>query len=113
MTKMTYVKALELALAGTMNSEVVEKLEALKASMEKRSSYQAKETKAQREVAAFTESVAEFLAAQEEPVRCGDIAKAMDVAGQKVSAALTKLVKAGRVTKELGEKKVALFSLVG
>lgn len=111
MIKMTYVKALELALAGEMNAEVIEKLEALKGSLEKRGASRTKETKAQREVAEFTEAVAQFLAEQSEPVRCGEIAKVMEVSGQKVSAALTKLVKAGRAVKVVGEKKVTLFAI--
>lgn len=109
--KMTYTKALETVLTTVeMSDEVREKLEALKVQLEKRSaSKSTKPTKAQREAAEFTEAV--YGALTEEPVRCGAVAEAMGVSGQKVSAALTKLVKAGRVVKTEGEKHVALFAV--
>lgn len=111
MEKMTYTKALETVLStAELTEEVREKLEALKASLVKRSaSKSTKPTKAQREVAEFTESV--FAALTEEPVRCGDLAETLGVSGQKVSAALSKLVKAGRVAKVEGEKRAVLFRL--
>jgi len=111
MEKMTYTKALEAVLTGAeMTEEVVEKLQALKASLEKRAgSKSAKPTKAQREAAEFTETV--FAALTEVPVRCGELATALGVSGQKMSAALSKLVKAGRAVKTEGEKKVSMFSL--
>ena len=107
--KMTYAKALETVLGSVeMSAEVREKLEALKAQTEKRST-STKPTKAQRETAEFTESV--FAALTSEPVRCGELATKLGVSGQKVSAALTKLVKAGRVVKSEGEKHAALFAV--
>lgn len=109
--KMTYTKALESVLStAEMTAEVREKLEALKAQLEKRSaSKSTKPTKAQREAAEFTETV--YAALTEEPVRCGDLATVLGVSGQKVSAALSKLVKAGRVVKTEGEKKVSMFAV--
>lgn len=113
MEKMTYTKALETVITagqGIYSEEVIEKLEALKAQMEKRSaSKSTKPTKAQREAAEFTETV--FAALTEEPVRCGQLAETLGVSGQKVSAALSKLVKAGRVVKTEGEKKVSMFAV--
>lgn len=113
MEKMTYVKALETVLTGAeMTEEVVEKLTALKASLEKRSASKAgKETKAQREAREFTETVFAALGEHTEAVRCGDLAAEMGVSGQKVSAALSKLVKAGQVVKSEGEKKVSMFAV--
>ena len=111
MEKMTYVKALESVLSTVeMTEEVREKLEALKAQMEKRASVKStKPTKAQREAAEFTESV--FAALTEEPVRCSTVAETLGETGQRVSAALSKLVKAGRVVKTEGPKHVSLFSV--
>ena len=114
MTKMTYVSALSAILSGAeMTSEIQEKLEALRASLEKRAAapHSTKPSKAQREAAQFAEDVYELLKVSHEAMRCGEIAKALEVSGQKVSAALSKLVKAGRIVKTQGEKKVALFAL--
>lgn len=111
--KMTYAKALETVLAGAeMTDEVREKLEALKGQLEKRAAIKSgKPTKAQREAAEFAEGVFAALTDKDGAVRCGDLAAELGVSGQKVSAALTKLVKAGRVVKTEGEKKVALFAV--
>ena len=113
MDKMTYTKALDVVLTGAeMTDEVREKLEALKVSLIKRNATKAgKPTKAQREAAEFTETVYAALTDKTDAVRCGDLAKDLDVSGQKVSAALTKLVKAGRVAKVDGEKRTVLFRI--
>lgn len=108
--KMTYTKALESVLSTVeMSDEVREKLEALKAKMAKSSTKSSKPTKAQREAAEFTETV--YATLTEEPVRCKDLAEILGVSGQKVSAALSKLVKTGRVVKTEGEKKVSMFAV--
>ena len=111
--KMTYTKALETVLVagkGIYSDEVIEKLEALKASLEKRSATRSgKPTKAQREVAEFTETV--YAALTDEPVRCGELATQLGVSCQKVSAALRKLVEAGRAVKTVGEKLAVLFTV--
>ena len=51
MEKMTYVKALEIAIASVEDAEVKEKLEALKAQVAKKHTKSDKPTKAQREKA--------------------------------------------------------------
>ena len=113
--KMTYVKALETVLTageGIYSDEVMEKLGALKASLEKRASYKGsgKPTKAQREAAAFREMVLETLYTFEGAVQCGEVAKALGESGQKVSAALRILGQEGKVVKTVGAKKVSLFA---
>jgi len=113
--KMTYVKALETVLTageGIYSEEVMEKLGALKASLEKRASYKGsgKPTKAQREAAAFREMVLETLYTFEGAVQCGEVAKALGESGQKVSAALRILGQEGKVVKTVGAKKVSLFA---
>jgi len=114
MTKMTYVSALESVLSAEfeMTAEVREKLEALKVSLEKRAQYKGsgKPTKAQREAMAFREMVLETLYTFEEPVQCGEVAKALGESGQKVSAALRILGQEGKVVKTVGAKKVSLFA---
>ena len=111
--KLTYSKALESVLSSAeMSAEVREKLEALKVQLEKRAATKSgKETKAQREAREFTESVYTVLSSQTEAVRCGDLATQLGVSGQRVSAALSKLVKAGLVMKSEGEKHVSLFAV--
>ena len=113
MEKMTYTKALDVVLTGAeMTDEVREKLAALKVALEKRNATKSgKPTKAQREAAEFVETVFAALTDKADAVRCGDLAKDLDVSGQKVSAALTKLVKAGRVAKVEGEKRAVLFRI--
>lgn len=114
MEKMTYTKALEVVLnGGEMTNEVREKLEALQMSLEKRSSHKSdKPSKASREAAEFAQTVFQTLNEADAEQRCGDLAKILDVSGQKVSAALTKLMKAGLVGKRV-EKGVSWFSVVG
>ena len=112
MKKITYSQALEQVLSSVpMTDEVREKLETLKSSLDKRSAAPKKPTKAQREIAEFVETVYAYVASQTEPSRCTDIAQSLGVSPQKTSAALSKLVKGGRVLKTEGEKKVSLFSL--
>ena len=111
MDKMTYTKALETVLStAEMTDEVREKLEALRDQLVKRAmKTSGKPSKAQRETAEFTERVFAEVSKNTEPVRCGDVAEELGASGQKVSAALSKLVKAGRITKITGDKKVSLF----
>ena len=114
--KMTYVKALEFAMSQMdrqeVDSVIFEKLEALKAQLEKRASYKGsgKPTKAQREAAEFREMVLETLYTFEGAVQCGEVAKALGESGQKVSAALRILGQEGKVVKTVGAKKVSLFA---
>lgn len=122
--KMTYVKALETVLTageGIYSEDVMEKLSALKVSLEKRATYKSKSgkpTKAQREAMDFREKVIGVLAECGEPMTCGDVAKALGESGQKVSAALSMLGDwradgkgEGRVVRTVGPKKVSLFAL--
>lgn len=115
MTKMTYVEALNTVLTsgeGIYSVEVMERLTALKAALEKRNANKSgKPTKAQREAAEFTNQVYEMVREIGEAVRCGDIANQMGVSTQKVSAALTKLVNAGKVVKATDEKRNSVFSV--
>lgn len=122
--KMTYVKALDTVLTageGIYSDEVMEKLTALKVSLEKRAQYKSKPgkmTKAQREAADFRAEVVAVLAEHGEPMTCGDVAKILGESGQKVSAALSMLGDwradgkgEGRVERTVGPKKVSLFAL--
>ena len=70
------------------------------------------ETKADKEKAAFRQSVLDVLMDDAEVAMCAtDIAKALDVTCQKVSMALKFLVESGRVMRAEGEKRVPMFSI--
>jgi DNA-binding MarR family transcriptional regulator len=68
----------------------------------------AKRAAEQREYMAL---IAGVMADTAEPMRAGDIAKATDLAVQRVSALLKKMVDAGAVAREQ-DKKVVTFTLV-
>lgn len=124
MTKMTYVQAIDSALMVldayfgidvTMTEpidrdEVHDKLVALRAQLEKRHSKSRKPTTKQKENETIKAQILEILA--DGRMTCGDIAKALDITGQRCSALLRQLGEDG--TKEVVktmEKKVAYFSL--
>lgn len=109
MTKMTYAVALEVAINSVSDSEVREKLEALKASIEKRNSGERKPTKTQRE----NEGIKGDILAQltDEGKQCKDIAEALGISGQKCSALLKQLVDAG-LAEKFSEKRVTYFKAV-
>lgn len=70
------------------------------------------ETKADKEKAAFRQSVLEVLADAGTAMRATEVAKGLDVSCQKASAALKVLVESGAVVKSEGEKRVTLFAVV-
>ena len=98
--KMTYVKAIECAINGEMTDEVVEKLNALKASIEKRNaSRSGKPTKAQVANIEFGERIVAEIA-EGEGYTCADIAKMFDVTTQKVAPIIKRLAENGKLTCE-------------
>lgn len=109
MTKMTYVNAIEMAINGKMTDEVVEKLTALKAQLEKRNSGTRKPTKAQRENEGVKSEILAVLST--EGKQCKDIAEAVGISGQKCSALLKQLVDNGSAEKYT-EKRVTYFKVV-
>ena len=103
--KMSYVVAVESVLSGAeMTDEVRERLEALKASLEKRNSRKPNgPTKAQRERAEVAEKVCNALVAGE-TYRSADISglipETEGFSAQKVTALMKGLVADGRVNAE-------------
>lgn len=69
-----------------------------------------KPTKAQIENEAIKEKIVDFLGSSDSGVRNGDIATALELSPNKVSALLSQLRKSGVVKREY-DKKVAYFSL--
>ena len=111
MTKMTYSVAIDCALNGNVTDEVKEKLEALKAQLEKRNKGERKPTKTQRENEGLKTEVAEFLRHTLQGMQCKDIAAQFGVSGQKMSALLKQLVDA-EVVEKFTEKRVTYFKAV-
>ena len=108
MTKMTYIEALNVALEAVENAEVVEKLEALKAQLEKRNASKG-QTKAQKANEGLKAEILAFVG-EAGAVRAGDVATQFGISGQKASALLNQLVKAEALVK-FAEKKVPLFKV--
>lgn len=116
MTKMTKKVALSKAIEALREreefGEVVEKLEAMLAQVEKEASREkSKGPKAlakEAEGVAFAQKVREFVA-EREGVSAKECAVEFGVSPQKVSAALSKLVKAGEVKREVVKGK-AVFT---
>jgi predicted Rossmann fold nucleotide-binding protein DprA/Smf involved in DNA uptake len=89
--------------------EVKEKLSEMMASLDKKSA--SKPSKAQQENAEIKEAMLNLLASGE-PMRATDVAKELGLSsGQKASALLNALEKAGEVVKVKGEKGATLFTL--
>jgi len=109
---MTYVDAINFAVEHIDNIDVIEKLQALRESLEKRASYKSnKPSKTQRENEAVKMSILDVLLKAEEPMQCKAIAEVLNISGQKCSALLKQLIEAGQVEKTF-EKKVAFFKAV-
>lgn len=117
MTKMTYVDALNLVLAGSaLTDEATEKLEALRDQLVKRNSSKTdKPTKKQAENANLAEHLVEVMKQVNKPATVSELMAAdPDTLGtmnnQKVSAIMRMLVKAERVNK-IEEKRKSYFIL--
>ena len=112
MTKITYIDALTAALTCDLSDEIKEKLTALKEQLVKRNTAKSdKPTKTQRENAEVKTRIHECLTHTLQGLRCGEIANELGISGQKCSALLSQMVKAGEVVKREGEKRVTLFLL--
>lgn len=113
MEKLTYVKALDVALdmfrqggqVDPEDAEVVEKLEALKAQLEKRHGYKSnKPSKRQLENAELAEKMAKFVA-EKGNVTCADLEVEFGLSNQKVAAILNKSGKFVKVAEAKGKNK--------
>lgn len=116
MEKMTYVKALDAAIAtlSADQSEVKEKLEALKASIAKKNSAERKPTATQTANEGYKEAI---LSAMEsgKGYTITDLLKAVpeiaELTNQRVSAIVRQMVEAGEVSREEIKRK-AYFTKV-
>ena len=114
--KMTYVKALEVAVAcEALPAEVREKLEALKVQQMKRNSGEKKPTKVQQENEGTKVHVLEVLSALDKPVTVSELMQADEalsaMSNQKVASLVRQLVESGKVVRT-EEKRKAYFTAV-
>ena len=115
MTKITYVSALNVVLNGEpMTDEVREKLEALKASIEKKNTAERKPTATQTANEGFKVAILNGLESGK-AYTITDIIKSVDevsaLSNQRVSAIVRQLVESGSLVREEVKRK-AYFSLV-
>ena len=106
MTKMTYANAIDLAINGTLNDEAIERLEALKVQLSKRSASKSP-TKTQKENAILKEDIWAYVS-ENGAKRANEVAIYFGISGQKASALLNQLVTAEHLDKVV-EKKVTYF----
>ena len=115
MEKMTYVKALDAAIAtlSADQSEVKEKLEALKASIAKKNSAERKPTATQTANEGYKEAILDALEVGK-GYTITDLIKGVpalsDLTNQRVSAIVRQMVEAGTLKREEIKRK-AYFSL--
>lgn len=108
-SKMTYAVAIDRAIAGDVDAEVVEKLEALKEQLAKRGSGKKSLTKTQKEGLELMERIVEVLADAEDGMTATEVGDAVDVTCQRASALLKKLVADERVRKDKVGKQVRFY----
>lgn len=109
MTKMTYAVAIDRAIAGDVDAEVIEKLEALKVQLAKRGSGKHGLTKTQKEGLELMERIIEVLAGAEDGMTATEVGDAVDIKCQRASALLKKLVEDERVRRDKVSKQVRFF----
>lgn len=115
--KMTYLSALTYVLESCeMPDEVREKMEALRASHERKATADKKPTKNQVVNVALADVVLNTLREMGTPSTATDIFKMVENENiqsvQKVTALLRALLLEGKVVKTQGEKRTTLFSAV-
>ena len=113
--KMTYVKALEIAMKSVEdNKEVYEKLEALKESSSKKNSAERKPTATQKANEGYKEAILSFMEVGKK-YTISELMKSVveiaDLSNQRVSALVRQLKESGLVERT-EEKRKAYFSKV-
>jgi hypothetical protein len=115
-SKTTYRSAVEYAIKNLPDApaEVMEKLTALSASLEKKSGAERKPTATQVANEGYKAAIAEFLGGIDKPVTVTDILKGVPAldgfSNQKVSALMTQMVNGGAVVKT-SDKRRSYFAL--
>jgi len=112
MTKMTYAVAIDRAIAGDIDAEVIERLEALKVQLAKRGSGKHGLTKTQKQGLELIDRILEMLADTPDGMTATEIGDALDITCQRASALLAKLTLPkgdGRVRRDKVGKQVRFF----
>ena len=111
--KMTYVKALEIAMKAVEdNKEVTEKLEALKESISKKNSAERKPTATQKANEEYKKAILSFMEAGKKYTiseLMKEVVELADLSNQRVSALVRQLKDSGLVERT-EEKRKAYFS---
>lgn len=114
MTKMTYVVALDVAIAAVEDVEVKEKLTALKAQFEKKATSERKPTKVQIENEGLKANIVKALTVADKPMcirEMMDNIESLDgLTNQRITHLLTDLVKGGTLERSV-VKKVPYFAI--
>lgn len=105
MTKMTYAVALDVAINAVSDTEVREKLEALKAQIVKKNSAERKPTKAQVANAELREKIVSLLQGADAPMTASEIAEVFGVSNQKVTALMSALLEDNAIVREVIKRK--------
>lgn len=105
MTKMTYVSALDVAINAVSDTEVREKLEALRAQIAKKNSAERKPTKAQVANDELRDKIVTLLRASASMMTASEIADAFGVSNQKVTALMGRLLEDEVVVREVVKRK--------
>ena len=111
MKNMTYAQAIDNAIAGNINDEVIERLEALKAQLAKRGSGSKGLTKTQKENEVLKNQILENLRAEVDGMTATDVGNSINVTCQKASAILSQMVKAEVVRKDKVGKVVRFYAV--
>lgn len=115
MMKMTYVKALEIAMESVKdNAEVYEKLDALKASIAKKNSAERKPTATQKANMAYKDAILAFMEVGKKYTiseLMKEVVELADLSNQRVSALVRQLKDEGLVERT-EEKRKAYFSKI-
>jgi hypothetical protein len=111
MTKMTYVSAINDVLNGvTLTAVHIDKLNALKTSLEKRATAKGGMTATQKANVGVKERIADFLA--DGTIRSAtEVGDGVGISNQKASALLKQMVEAGTVEK-FSEKRKTYFRAI-
>ena len=109
--KMTYAVAIDNAINGNINDEVVERLNDLKAQLAKRGSGHKGLTKTQKENEELKNVILENLRAEVDGMTATEVGNSIAVTCQKASAILRQMVEAGTVRKDKDGKVVRFYAV--
>lgn len=111
MKNMTYAQAIDNAINGNINDEVIERLEALKAQLAKRGSGHKGLTKTQKENEVLKNQILENLRAEVDGMTATEVGESIGFSCHKATALLTPMVEAKVVRREKVGKVVRFFAV--